>query len=186
MGVGELVADHQEGGLPPVPGGLEEVLHRGVLPHGGHGDDALVGVGAAHGVQLVPVHLCQHGPLLPGLVGQLAQGKVHLALEEEDLVNGGAGPQGLGHGVAAFDDPVGAGAVLGPLRTGAGVCFFHEDSNPGLGRGGCRTQDRRKKLQGKRAENLHILCIIPWIPGKKKPLSPGIFGETRGQICGIS
>ena len=28
--------------------------------------------------------------------------------------------------------------------------------------------------------------IIPWIPGKKKPLSPGIFGETRGQICGIS
>ena len=40
-----------------------------------------------------------------------------------------------------------------------------------------RRVGRRKKFQGKKAENLHILGIISWISGKKKPLSREISGE---------
>ena len=124
VGVGELVTDHDEGLLPLVPGDLEDVLHRDVLPDGGHGDDPLVGVGAAHLIQLVLVGVGHHDALLPGGGGDVAQGGIHLALHNKDLVDVGPGPEGFDDRVAALDDAVG---LLVGLAGGTGITafFFH-------------------------------------------------------------
>ena len=66
-----------------------------------------MGVGAAHGVQLAAVRLHHHGPGGPGAGGDVPQGLVRLPLLEVDLVDGGAGAQGLDDGVAALDEAVG-------------------------------------------------------------------------------
>ena len=123
VGVGELVAHHDEGGLALFPGGVENVVHGGVLPHSGQGDDPLVGVGAAHAVQLAPVGVHYHDALFPGGGGDVAQGGVSLALHQKDLINGDAGAQGFDDRVAAFDDAV----VLRLHRGGAaqGGTFVH-------------------------------------------------------------
>ena len=92
VGVAELVAHHHQGGLPLVPGGLEDVGHTGVLPHRRHGDDALVGVGDAHGVQLAAVGFHHHNALTPGGGGDVAQGGVGFTLGDIDFIHGGAGP----------------------------------------------------------------------------------------------
>ena len=124
VGVAELVADHQQGGLPPGLRRAENVLHRGVFPDGTEGDDALVGVGAAHGVQLPPVRFHHHGPGGAGLGGDVAQGLVRLALLQVDFINGRPGPQGLDDGVPPLDDAVGLG--------GGGSAVFHRvPSRPG-------------------------------------------------------
>ena len=107
VGVAELVAYHDQGGLPPVPGGAENVVHAGVLPHGGHGDDALVALGAAHAVQLAPVRLSDHDTLVPGGGGDVAQGGVGLPPGDVDFVDGRPGPEGFDNGVAALDEAVG-------------------------------------------------------------------------------
>ena len=124
VGIGQLVAHHDEGSLSLFAGGVEDVLHAGVLPHGGHGDDALVGVGAAHEVQLAPVGLHHHHVLGAGLGGNVAQSGVGLALGQIDFVDGDPGAQGLDHRVAAFNDAVGLGGQ-------SGVFFFHIRSSCG-------------------------------------------------------
>ena len=104
--VAELVADHDEGGLTPLPGNIQDVVHSGIFPHGGQGDDPLVGMGAAHAVQLPAVGVHYHNALLPGGGGDVSQGGICVPLHEKDLVDGYAGPQGLGDRIAAFNDAV--------------------------------------------------------------------------------
>ena len=122
VGVGDLVAHHQQGGLALVPGGLKDALHTDVLPDRCQGDDALVGMGAAHGVQLPPVRLHHHHARRPGFGGNMSQGLVRLSLLEVNFVNRLPCPQGLNDGVAPLDDAVGLGSqvLLSP--------FFHNFS----------------------------------------------------------
>ena len=122
VGVGDLVAHHQQGGLALVPGGLKDALHTDVLPDRRQGDDALVGMGAAHGVQLPPVRLHHHHARRPGFGGNMSQGLVRLSLLEVNFVNRLPCPQGLNDGVAPLDDAVGLGSqvLLSP--------FFHNFS----------------------------------------------------------
>ncbi len=101
--IGDLIADDHQGRLPPAGSQLEDILHRGVGLGGGGGDDALVAVGFAHGVQFPPVALHHNRAGLPGLGGDAAQGVVRLAPDDVELIQGGSGPQGLGDRVAAFD-----------------------------------------------------------------------------------
>ena len=129
VGIRDLIADHQQGVLPLVGSALEDTLHADVLPHGGQGDDPLVGVGAAHAVQLTLVRLHHHDARSPGLGGDVSQGLVRLPLLEVDLVDGLPCPQGLDDGVAAFDDAVGLSGEIGFLlfvhRFPPSVFFSH-------------------------------------------------------------
>ena len=75
--------------------------------HSHQGVIALAGVGAAHADQLAPVALHHHNALGAGGGGDVPQGRVGLPPGQIDLVDRGARPQGLGHGVAALDDAVG-------------------------------------------------------------------------------
>ena len=109
VGVGNFVADDQQGVLPLVGGGLEDALHADVLPHRRQGDDALVGVGAAHAVQLPLVGLHHHDARRPGLGGDVPQRLVRLPLLEVNFVNVLPRPQGLDDGVASLDDAVSLG-----------------------------------------------------------------------------
>ena len=106
VGVGDLIADHQQRRLPLGGGSVQQALHRHILPHSGQRNDPLMGVGAAHIVQLPPVGLHHHDALSPCLGGDVAQGLVRLPLGQIDLIHGRSGPQGLDHGVAALDDAV--------------------------------------------------------------------------------
>ena len=119
-GVGDLVAHHQQGRLALFRGGGQNALHRGVFPDSGQRDNALMGVGAGHTVQLAAVGLHHHDARVPGLGGDVAQRLVRLALGKVDLVDGGADAQGLDHGVAPLDDAVslrvGQGAALSILH----------------------------------------------------------------------
>ena len=107
VGIGDLVADHQQRRFAPVGGGLQNALHRHILPDGGQRDNALMGVGARHGVQLAAVGLHHHNARGAGLGGDVAQRLVRLALGKIDLVDGRSGPQRLDHRVASLDHAVG-------------------------------------------------------------------------------
>lgn len=75
--VAELVADHDEGGLTPLPGNIQDVVHSGIFPHGGQGDDPLVGMGAAHAVPASGGRRpTNHNALLPGGGGDVSQGGI--------------------------------------------------------------------------------------------------------------
>ena len=102
VGVADLIADDDEGRLLPLLRQGQNIADLAVFPHTGQGNDPLVGMGLAHKVQLAPVGLHHHNALLPGLGGDVPQGLVHIALGDEDFVNGPAGPQGLNDRVAAF------------------------------------------------------------------------------------
>ena len=102
------------------------LLHRGVFPHGRQGDDPLVGMGAAHGVQLPPVGVHHHDARGAGLGGDVPQRLIRLALGDVDLVDGRLRPQGLDDRVAALDDAVRLGvgqrpSVLGVLYLSHGA-----------------------------------------------------------------
>ena len=171
MGVGELVADHQQGGLPFVPGGLEDVLHRGVGPDRGHGDDPLVGVGAAHAVQLPLVRVGHHDALAAGGGGDVTQGGVHLSLHNENFVDLGAGPQGLDHRVAALDDSVGRGLVPCPVRAGLVVFVLHKTPIP--------ARRPKEEISGKKSrEPAYFRYYIMDFREEKAPF-PGKFQERE-------
>ena len=126
VGVGYLVAHHQQRRLALGGGGLQDLLHRGVFPHGRQSDDPLVGMGAAHGVQLPPVGIHHHDARGAGLGGDVSQRLVRLALGDVDLVDGRLRPQGLDDRVAALDDAVRLGvgqrpSVLGVLYLSHGA-----------------------------------------------------------------
>ena len=59
---GSDISSHttSSGASPLSAADLQDLLHRGVFPHGGQRDHPLVGVGAAHVVQLPPVGLHHH------------------------------------------------------------------------------------------------------------------------------
>ena len=107
MRVGDLIADHQQRILALGGGIFQQRLHRHILPHGSQRNHALMGVGAAHVVQLAPVGLHHHDAGGTGLGGDVAQRLVGLALGQIDLIDGGAGAQRLDHRVAAFNDAIG-------------------------------------------------------------------------------
>ena len=46
VGVAELIAHHDQGLFPLLPGDGQDVVYGDVLPHRAQGNDALVGVGA--------------------------------------------------------------------------------------------------------------------------------------------
>ena len=106
VGVGDLVAHHQQRCLALLRGGGQNAVHRHILPHGGQGDHALVGVGAAHAVQLPPVGVHHHDAGVPGLGGDMPQRLVRLALGDVNFVDGRSCPQRLDDGVAALNDAV--------------------------------------------------------------------------------
>ena len=124
VGIGDLVAYHQQRGLALVGSGLQDAVHRHIFPDGGQGDDALVGVGAGHVVQLAAVGLHHHDARGAGLGGDVAQGLVRLALGQIDLVDGRAGAESFNDRIAALDNAVGLrlghGAALG-----SGSLFVH-------------------------------------------------------------
>ena len=91
VGIAELVAHHDQGLFPLLPGDGENVVHGDILPHRAQGDDALVGVGTAHAVQLAPVGVHHHDALFPGGGGDMPQGGVGFALGDENFVDGHAG-----------------------------------------------------------------------------------------------
>ena len=107
MRVGDLVAHHQQGRFALFRSSGEHGLHAHILPDGGQGDDALMGVGAGHIVQFPPIRLHHHDACLPGPGGDVAQGLVRLPLGQVDFVDGGVGAQRLNDGIAALDDAVG-------------------------------------------------------------------------------
>ena len=112
VGVGDLVAHHDQGRLVLGGGICQNIVYTDVLPHRCQSDDALMGVGAAHAVQLPPVGLHHHDARRPGLGGDVAQGLVHLTLLDENFVDAGLRPQGFDHRVAAFNEAVGLGGQL--------------------------------------------------------------------------
>ena len=70
---------------------------------GGLGDDALVGAGGAHLVELAPVYLHHRRAGLPGQGGQARQGAVGLSGGHKHLVQGAAAFDGLGDGVSSLE-----------------------------------------------------------------------------------
>ena len=98
-GVLDAVTDHHEGVLAQFLRPGQDVLQGTVCPGGGHGDHALMGAGDAHGVQLPPVTLRHHRPGAFGAGGDKSQGLVGAAPDEEYLVDGAAGADGLGDSV---------------------------------------------------------------------------------------
>ena len=109
VGVREFVANHQQRRLSLVRRRLENILHRGVFPDRGQGDDALMGMGAAHGVQLPPVGLYHHRSGGASLGSDVPQCPVRLALLEVNFVDCHAGSQRLNDGVPALNHPVSLG-----------------------------------------------------------------------------
>ena len=79
VGVLQLVAEDEEGGLAPLLGQLEQVLHRGVLLYGRHGHHPLVVGPAAEVVQLAGVGLFDGGAGRLGLGHQGRKGPRALA-----------------------------------------------------------------------------------------------------------
>ncbi len=112
VGVGDLVAHHDQGRLVLGGGICQNIVYTDVLPHRCQSDDALMGVGAAHAVQLPPVGLHHHDARRPGLGGDVAQSLVHLTLLDENFVDAGLRPQGFDHRVAAFNEAIGLGGQL--------------------------------------------------------------------------
>ena len=107
MGVGNFVADHQQRRLAPLRRFLQNILHRGVGLGGGDGNNALVAVGDAHGIQLPPVRLHHYHAGLSGGSGNAAKGTVRLPFSNIEFINRRAGAQGLRHRVAALDESFG-------------------------------------------------------------------------------
>ena len=124
VGVGDLVADHQQRRFSLVGGALEDALHRHVFPNGSQRDHALMGVGAAHVVQLAAIRLHHHDARVPGLGGDMAQGFIRVPLGQIDLVNGRSGAEGFNDRVAAFNYAVGLRLRHGAALFG-GCLFFH-------------------------------------------------------------
>ena len=125
VGVGNFVAHHQQRRLALFGGGVQQGLHGHILPHGRQGDDPLMGVGAAHAVQLAPVGLHHHDALFAGAGGDVAEGLVRFPLGQINFVNIFAGAQRLYDGVASLDDAV-------RLRLGQGllpVVLSHSSSS---------------------------------------------------------
>ena len=83
-----------------------------IIAHGGKGDDALVRLRRAHVVELAAVGLDHHHARRAGGGGDVPERFVRLAAGDEDLINGRAGAQSLGHGVASLDEAVRLGVAL--------------------------------------------------------------------------
>ena len=102
MRVRNAVADDYERGLALLRCGIQYVRDLAVFPHGNHGDNALVGLGHAHEIELSPVGVGDRDPGLPRFGRDEAEGLVRLTLGYEDLVYGAACPQSLDNCVAAL------------------------------------------------------------------------------------
>ena len=61
VGIGQLVTDDDEGRFPTGGGLLQNVVDGHIGMGGGQGDDALMGPGEGHGVQLPAVYGHHHG-----------------------------------------------------------------------------------------------------------------------------
>ena len=123
VGIAQLVTHHDQRRFTLFPGGGEDVLHADIFPHGSQRDHALMGVGAAHAVQLAPVGVHHHNALFPGGGSDMSQGGIRVTLHDINFVNGHAGTQRFNYRVAPFDD-----AVIFRLHRGGATqrsTFFH-------------------------------------------------------------
>ena len=112
MGIGDLIAHDDQGLFVLCRRVRQNILHADVLPHRRQGDDPLMGMGAAHAVQLPPVGFHHDDARRAGLGSDMSQSLVRFPLLDENLIDAGFRPQGLDHRVAAFDEAVGLGGQL--------------------------------------------------------------------------
>ena len=132
MGIGDAVAQHQPRVLPPLPGQSQHILHAAIGHSGTQGDDALMGAGDAHGIQLPAIDFLGGDTLLPGLGHQMAQG-ADGSLGKIDLVDFPAAAQGLGDGVAPLQHILIGGAGGGFRPSTEGTAFVSSLAAPGGG-----------------------------------------------------
>ena len=102
MGVGQLIANHQQGCLATACCLFQQVVDGEIVSCGSQSDHTLMGAGKAHGIQLSSVHGHHNSACLLGIGSQFLQGTVSLTGGNEHLVDGAAGAQGFGQGIAAF------------------------------------------------------------------------------------
>ena len=102
VGIAQLVADDDQGSLTTGSCLLQDLVDGGVLVGSSQGDDALMGTGEGHLVQLAAVNRNDDGAGFLGLSSQTLQAAVGVALCNEDLVDGTACLQRLGQGVATL------------------------------------------------------------------------------------
>ena len=70
VGVGQLVADDDQGRFPTGRGLLQNVVNGKIGVGGGQSDHTLMGVGEGHGVQLSPINADNDSPRVLCLGGQ--------------------------------------------------------------------------------------------------------------------
>lgn len=112
----DAVADDDERGLTALLRDTENVVERYIFLCGGLRDDALMGAGDAHVVELAAVAGHGRDAALFRLGGNVRE---VCALGEEDLVHRAARAQGFEDGVAALDQ----GTVV--LLRGRRLCFSY-------------------------------------------------------------
>ena len=96
-------------------GSIEDILYAGVFPHRCHGNNALMAVGHAHGIEFAAIHIHDHDTRLFCGIGNAAQGMIGLPLGHIDLINGSTGAQRLSHRISSFDQAIGNSLVFSIL-----------------------------------------------------------------------
>ena len=106
------VGQHQEGRLPLLAGGGQQIVQGRVGDGGGVGRHPLMAVGAAGEAQLVGVHPLDHRARLPGQRSVVGRHRLRQALAEQHGVHAGAAFQQFRHRVLAVYQALFGPAVL--------------------------------------------------------------------------
>ena len=104
--VADLVTHDHEGRFSALLREGENIVDAAGIPHGADRDHALVGVGAAHEIQLAAIAFHHDQPQLPRPGSDMPQGLVHVAAGDHDLVDRAPRAQSLDDGVAPLDQLV--------------------------------------------------------------------------------
>ena len=99
VGIFDLIAQDEEGRLPPLLGQPQHVLHLTVGVGGGQQGHPLVGDAAAEKVQLLGGDLFYETPPLPAFGDNRRERPAGRPMGHQQAVDFPAGPQGLRHGV---------------------------------------------------------------------------------------
>ena len=102
MGIAEFVTDDDQGIFTPGGCFLQNIVNGEVHMGSGQGNDALMGMGGGHLIQLPAVHGNHHGTGFLGLGCQTLQRPVRITRCHKYLINGAAGAEGFGQGIAAL------------------------------------------------------------------------------------
>ena len=102
MGVGKIVAEHQQRRFSPGRSLGKDLVNGAVVPGGSLGDHALMGVGKGHGIQLPAIHRNHNGTGFLCLRRKALQSPVGLTVGNKNLINGTPAFQRFLKGVAPF------------------------------------------------------------------------------------